>query len=114
MTIDELVTQRIILREKGSRTRSIFEEAVFAAADLHHVVQHVTGREGVREAVAAGLGLGIVAENELVADSRLRALKVSDAELKHAEYVACLEENRSLRVADAFLDIVRSSRPTLD
>ncbi|TNF86484.1 MAG: LysR family transcriptional regulator [Gammaproteobacteria bacterium] len=110
VTIDELVTQRIILREKGSRTRSIFEDAVAQAGHVLHDVMEISGREGVREAVAAGFGIGIVAENELVADPRLRALTVSNAELIHAEYVACLEETRSLRVTDAFLEMVRSSQ----
>jgi len=111
ITLDELVTRRIILREKGSRTRSIFEDAVAQAGHVLHDVMEISGREGVREAVAAGLGIGIVARNELVSDSRLRALDVSDAELIHAVYVACLEETRTLRVTDAFLELVRSSRP---
>ncbi len=64
----------------------------------------------MREAVAAGFGVGIVAENELVADSRLRALPVSNAELAHAEYVVCLQEMRSLRVNDAFLGMVAASQ----
>ena len=64
----------------------------------------------MREAVAAGFGVGIVAENELVADSRLRALPVSNADLVHAEYVVCLQEMRSLRVNDAFLELVSTSQ----
>ena len=110
VTIEELVTQRIVLREKGSRTRSIFEEAVAEAGHLLTDVMEISGREGVREAVAAGFGVGIVAENELVADSRLRALPVSNAELAHAEYVVCLQEMRSLRVNDAFLEMVSASQ----
>ena len=110
VTIEELVTQRIVLREKGSRTRSIFEEAVANAGHLLANVMEISGREGVREAVAAGFGVGIVAENELVADSRLRALPVSNAELAHAEFVVCLQEMRSLRVNDAFLEMVSASQ----
>jgi len=110
VTIEELVSQRIVLREKGSRTRSIFEEAVARAGHLLPDVMEISGREGVREAVAAGFGVGIVAENELVADSRLRALPVSNAELVHAEYVVCLQEMRSLRVNDAFLEMVSASQ----
>jgi len=112
VTIEELVTQRIVLREKGSRTRSIFEDAVAAAGLELQDVMEIGGREGVREAVAADFGIGIVAENELVADSRLRALPVSNAELAHAEYVVCLQEMRSLRVNDAFLEMVQASVPT--
>ena len=110
VTIEELVRQRIVLREKGSRTRSIFEEAVSRAGQLLPDVMEISGREGVREAVAAGFGVGIVAENELVADSRLRALPVSNAELVHTEHVVCLQEMRSLRVNDAFLETVSASQ----
>jgi aminoethylphosphonate catabolism LysR family transcriptional regulator len=110
VSIEELVSQRVILREKGSRTRSIFEEAIAEAGFSLQNVMEISGREGVREAVAAGFGIGIVAENELLADSRLRALPVSDAELAHAEYVVCLQEMRSLRVNDAFLEMISASQ----
>lgn len=110
VSIEELVSQRVILREKGSRTRSIFEEAVAQAGQTLADVMEISGREGVREAVAAGFGIGIVAENELLADSRLRALPVNNAELAHAEYVVCLQEMRSLRVNDAFLEMIGTSQ----
>ena len=113
VSIEELLTQRVILREKGSRTRSIFEEAISDAnLELDNVME-ISGREGVREAVAADFGVGIVAENELLADSRLRALPVSNADLVHAEYVVCLQEMRSLRVNDAFLEMIRASQKEL-
>jgi len=110
VAIEELVTQRVVLREKGSRTRSILEEAIADAGLALDDVMEIGGREGVREAVAAGFGVGIVAESELLADSRLRALPVSNAELVHAEYVVCLQEMRSLRVNDAFLDMISASQ----
>ncbi len=108
VSMEELVAQRIILREKGSRTRSIFEEAVRQAGQVLDDVMEISGREGVREAVAAGFGIGIVAESEFLSDSRLRALRVSNAELVYAEYVACLQAMRSLRVNDAFLEMISS------
>jgi DNA-binding transcriptional LysR family regulator len=80
-----------------------------AGLELDNLME-ISGREGVREAVAAGFGVGIVAENELLADSRLRALPVSNADLAHAEYVVCLQEMRSLRVNDAFLEMIRASQ----
>ncbi len=112
VTMEEILEQRIILREKGSRTRSIFEEAVTEAGGRLRDVMEISGREGVREAVAAGFGVGIVAENELVADSRLRPLRVSNAELIHQEFFICLKERRSHRVTDAFLKIIYSSQDT--
>ena len=63
VTVEELVTQRIVLREKGSRTRSIFEEAITDAGLALGNVMEISGREGVREAVAAGFGVGIGASS---------------------------------------------------
>jgi len=111
ITIEELLEHRIILREKGSRTRSIFEEAVQRTGGKLNKVMEITSREGVREAVAAGFGVGIVAENELLADSRLRALPVSNAELNSEQYVICLNERRKLRATDAFLEMIQSNQP---
>ena len=110
VSLQDLVSQRIILREQGSRTRSIFEEAIREAGLVLDNVMEISGREGVREAVAAGFGVGIVAEKELLADLRLRALPVSNAELVHAEYVVCLQEMRSLRVNDAFLEMIHPAQ----
>lgn len=110
ITMAELLGQRIILREQGSRTRSIFEEEVKRIDGKFDQVMEITGREGVREAVAAGFGVGIVAEHELVADTRLHALPVSDAKLVHAEYIICLNERRGLRVTDAFLEMIQSNQ----
>ncbi len=112
VSLAELLSQRIILREQGSRTRSIFEEAVECIDARLNQVMEITGREGVREAVAAGFGVGIIAEHELVADTRLRTLQISDAELVHAEYVICLKERLNLRVTDAFLEMIRSNQAT--
>jgi DNA-binding transcriptional LysR family regulator len=48
VTIEELVTQRIVLREKGSRTRSIFEDAVAQAGHVLHDVSARSGRGRLR------------------------------------------------------------------
>ncbi len=109
ITIEELLTQRIILREKGSRTRAIIEEAIKQFGTKINNVMEITGREGIREAVAAGFGVGIVAESELQADNRLSSLTVSDADLVSTEFVTCLKERKSLRVTDAFLEMIQDT-----
>jgi DNA-binding transcriptional LysR family regulator len=105
----ELAGQRVILREQGSTTRRIFETAVARAGLLLGDVLEIGSREGVREAVAAGLGVGIVAQTEFGRDPRVRALEVVDAELASTEYVVCLAERRSLRIVSAFLELVEKA-----
>ena len=63
-------------------------------------------REAVQEAVAAGIGAGVVIEAERGHDARLVALPLLDAAIEHIEYVACLEERRRLRAVKAFFELV--------
>ncbi len=107
--LQQLLTQRIILREKGSRTRSIFEQALDDANLTLGEVMEISSREGVREAVAAGFGVGIIAENELGASSRFKPLRVNNATLIHSELVVCLKQTRSVQVTTAFLEMISAN-----
>ena len=108
--LSELAGQRFILRELGSTTRRIFETALARAGIELGEVMEIGSREAVREAVAAGLGIGVVAQAELGQDDRIRALQVPDADLESVEYVVCLAERQDLRIVRAFLDIVKEHR----
>jgi DNA-binding transcriptional LysR family regulator len=59
----------------------------------------------VREAVAAGFGIGVVFESELGNDARFSPVHVADADLTVGEYVVCLEERRRLALVRTFIDI---------
>jgi DNA-binding transcriptional LysR family regulator len=104
--LQEMVEQRVILREVGSKTRAIFEQALEDAGIEASDVMEISSREGVREAVAAGFGIGIVSENELGSGSRFQALQISNARLTNTEYVVCLKHTRSVQVTTAFLDMI--------
>ncbi len=107
----ELTGQRLVLREPGSTTRAIFERAMTASEVVPGEVLEIGSREAVREAVAAGLGIGAVFESEFSRDPRLRALAVRDADLDAMEYVACLEERRPVRVVRAVFELLRELNP---
>jgi len=101
--IGDFEDQPMILRERGSRTRQLFELAVAKAKVRPRVVMEIESREAVREAVAAGLGIGVVSEAEFGHDGRLVAVPMTDAELGTREYLVCLKERRRLRIVSAFL-----------
>jgi LysR family transcriptional regulator, low CO2-responsive transcriptional regulator len=103
----ELDGQPIVQREAGSMTRRVFEEAAAKAGIRVAAALETESREGVREAVAAGLGIGIVSEAEFGQDRRLVALGLADADIAMTENVVCLKERLNLRIVSAFLDIVR-------
>ena len=108
--IEELNGQRLILREKGSVTRSVFEQAMRQKTIMPESVLEIGSREGVREAVAVGLGVGVILEGELGHDSRLVALKVLNADLKVTEYLACLKEARPIPAVQAFMELFKDNK----
>ena len=102
----ELEGRAMVLREGGSSTRQVFETALAEAGVKPRVVLEIGSREALHEAVAAGLGIGVISKAELGRDPRLRAIRISDARLESREYVVCLNERRKLRTVQAFLKIV--------
>ena len=67
-------------------------------------IVEVQTREGVREAVAAGFGVGAVFESELGDDRRFRAIIVGETDLAVAEYAVCLQERRRGALVRAFME----------
>jgi DNA-binding transcriptional LysR family regulator len=102
--LSALSDQELALRERGSITREVLEQAMAAADIRPSAIIEVQTREGVREAVAAGFGIGAVFESELGDDRRFRSVAVTDANLEVAEYVVCLQERRRVAPVRAFME----------
>jgi aminoethylphosphonate catabolism LysR family transcriptional regulator len=107
VSLAELTGERLILREEGSTTRAILDRALAGAYVVPAAAWVVGSREGLREAVAAGLGIGAVFESEVGQDERVHAVAVRERSLATTEYLACLAERRSDRVIGAFLELVK-------
>ncbi len=106
----DLEGQPMVLRETGSMTRRLFERAIASAKVTPRIVMEIESREAVSEAVAAGLGIGVVSEAEFGHDERLAAVPVTDVAMLTREYVVCLKERRRLRIVSAFRE--RASNPS--
>jgi DNA-binding transcriptional LysR family regulator len=98
------------MREEGSTTRSVFERALQAAGVRVRVAVEMGSREAVREAVAQGLGLGIVARTAHVPDPRLLTVSLEAPALYTHPHVICLEERRRAPLIANFLAVVESLR----
>jgi aminoethylphosphonate catabolism LysR family transcriptional regulator len=110
ISLADLKGEALVLREVGSRTRAVFEAAIAGAGVIMGETLEIGSREGVREAVAAGLGIGIVSEGELGVDPRLHAIAIRESGLEVTEYAACLAERQSVRVVAAFFDLLKESK----
>ena len=69
-----------------------------------------TSRETVKEAVAAGLGIGLISEAELRPDPRLWGVRLAGTSLRYTEHVACLRRRRTLAAIREFLRIAEETR----
>ena len=98
----------LVLREKGSKTRT----KLAAAAAEHGIALtaaiEAEGREAVRELVASGAGVGFVSGAEFMPDARLVAVPLPQSDLlMMEEALICLRERRGGKMVRAFLDMAR-------
>ena len=109
LRLTELAQLPLVLRERGSKTRTKLEEAARAAGVTLTAVIEAEGREAVREIVASGAGVGFVSAAEFGADARLVRLDLHPAQgLTMDEALVCLRERRSSKLVQAFFDIARA------
>ena len=108
VTLAGLAEYPLVLRERGSKTRTKLEQAAVAAGLTLTAAIEAEGREAVREIVASGAGVGFVSGAEFIADARLVAIPlVGGAPLMMEEALICLKERRSGQMVRAFLDTAR-------
>ena len=99
-----LSTMPFIMREEGSVTRQIAER-VFAASRVKPDIRlEVTGREAMKEAIVAGLGIGVLFAHETDGDSRLVAVEFADAPASAGIYAVALKESLDIPVVGAFIE----------
>ncbi|MGE0715186.1 MAG: LysR substrate-binding domain-containing protein [Alphaproteobacteria bacterium] len=107
IALAELDGEPLVMREPGSRTREVFERALRTARVKPNIVLEVP-REAVREAVAEGLGVGILSEAEFTPDPRLRALRLADADAATEAFAVCLQSRRNVRPIAGFMALATS------
>ncbi len=101
--MEQLNSQPLVLREPGSMTRRMFEHACAAAKLNPRANLEVCTREALKEAVAAGLGAGIVLSGEFGSDERLETISLAAPATEAGVYVVCLEGATELPAIAAFL-----------
>lgn len=103
--------QRLVVREAGSTTRRAFDQAMRDANVRPRIVMEIGSRESIREAVAKGIGMGVVSEAEFIPDPRIRPLPITDAEIYTYAHVVHLKERQKARLVHAFLQVLAGLLP---
>ncbi len=111
-----LAEESFISREAGSGTRMAAERFFDEAGTKLSTAMEMSSNEAIKQAVQAGLGLGVVSihtlEMELVLD-RLVILDVEGFPIRRHWYVVHRQGKRFSAVAQAFLNFVMSEAETL-
>jgi aminoethylphosphonate catabolism LysR family transcriptional regulator len=98
----------VLVREEGSVTRAVFMNAMRRAGIKPRIAASLGSREMVKEAAAAGLGLGVVFDGEVGRDDRLSMLRLKvDADLGTEVYLSCRPELAELGSVGALVRLAR-------
>jgi aminoethylphosphonate catabolism LysR family transcriptional regulator len=111
LRLEDLHEAPLVQREPGSATRALLERALAVSGVRPREVLELGTREAMREAVATGLGLGMLFRTETIADPRLRAVPLEGDGLEAPIVLACLAERAELRLTGALLALARAQLP---
>lgn len=102
--IKDLHGQPMILRDsRYSLTHQVFERALKQKSVAPNVVMKVDSRENLREAVAAGVGMGVTVETDALSDQRVKGLVLNGGALSISDYLVCLKQRGELSAVRTFL-----------
>jgi DNA-binding transcriptional LysR family regulator len=111
LSLAELGGAPVIQREPGSMTRALFEAACDQTGLARVPGLEVGSREALKEAVAAGLGRGILLDGEAGDDPRLAFVKLRGPGLDAVVCAVALREMREVPAVAAFLAIAAADQP---
>ncbi len=119
VTIDELSREPFIVRERGSATRSIFEEQLQRnmgrGLSRFNVICELGSSEAVKEAVIAGLGVSVLSSRAVgreMAEGLLFERPVQNCTIERNFYLIYKTQLTVMRHHALFLDSVKKSAET--
>jgi len=103
--LQRVVEEPLLTREAGSATRLAMDQAFAEAGIVPRVEMEIASNETIKQAVAAGFGLGFLSQHcieQEVALGRLAIVKVEGFPIMRQWYVVHRRGRRLPRIAEAF------------
>ena len=112
VTWTRLLREKLIVRARPSMTYTQIEAELAARGAALDDPFELPSREAVKEAVAAGFGVGLAFATEIGDDRRIAAVEITDADETASVHVVALQDVSGLPAVANFLDIAgrRSGR----
>ena len=110
LALRDLAGASFVMRERGSTTRQVLEQVLAEEGVQVRTDLEIGSREAVREAVAQGLGIGVVADTAYQPDARTVKLPIRCDRLFTHAHVVCLKERKDARLIAQFFAVVNALR----
>lgn len=107
ISLASLEDEVLLIREKGSQTRDLFERFLDENQCKPKAIIEVGSREGVCSAAAAGLGLGVIVDNEILPRFDTQALRISNHRVSGQTFAICLKDRSFAAAVRAFMNSTR-------
>jgi len=107
VTWAELLREDLVVRARPSMTYTQIEAELAARGAALDAPLELPSREAVKEAVAAGFGIGLAFATEIGNDRRIAAVEITDADETAFVHVVALQDVTGLPAVANFLDIAR-------
>lgn len=103
ISLERLAEGPLVLREPGSMTCLMLERALATKGLVARVQLEVGSRDAAREAIAAGIGVGVVHDGEQGEDGRIVAVPMHAPPIDRGAYAVKLPESLDLPAMGAFI-----------
>ena len=97
----EFVIQPVIFREPQSVTQQLLEIELVRQSLQVEPVMYVDGREALEEAIAQGMGVGVIASAEFNESRRIRMIPLQDCQVEMIESLTRLAERPASNLLNA-------------
>ena len=97
----EFVKQPVIFREPQSVTQQLLEIELVRQSLQVEPVMYVDGREALEEAIAQGMGVGVIASAEFNESRRIRMIPLQDCQVEMIESLTRLAERPASNLLNA-------------
>jgi LysR family transcriptional regulator, low CO2-responsive transcriptional regulator len=116
VTLDEIVKSNLLVRERGSGTRTAVERLFKEHGQPLHISSEVSSNEAIKSMVAAGLGVGFVSVHACALEFKaglIDILPMKESPLEGDWHVMHLADQPLPRIAAAFRDFMVNSGQAL-
>jgi DNA-binding transcriptional LysR family regulator len=105
--LKDLARERLIVRERGSNTRRLFDEACASMDIVPQDTMEMERSEMILAGVANNLGIGILEESE-VPPTGFHTLSLSGVDLQADEYLMWATSQNEVNMVRAFVDMAQA------